>query len=355
MPKILETQENKKGKPPGDLTFVGSKQLDRPTVEVFDYSENQIESLEIDHLKELSYLKDSKSVSWVNIEGLHDVGFIQELGEIFDLHPLLLEDTLNTTQRPKFEEFDDYFFIAVKMLTYNDHSDEIEMEHTSFVVAKNYVITIQEGRPGDVFKPIRERLQRSTSKIRSRGTDYLAYSLLDVIVDNYISIIEGFGEKIERLEEKLIDDDGTDVSEEINRYKKEINFLRKTVRPTRELAAMFWKCESDIIDERTVPYLNDLIDNIAHASESIETYQIMLNDQLHILQTQISNRLNEILRVLTVFSVVFIPLTFIAGVYGTNFKYFPELEFQYAYPVFWGILITTAGLMLLYFKRKRWL
>ncbi|HEX9650770.1 MAG TPA: magnesium/cobalt transporter CorA [Cyclobacteriaceae bacterium] len=355
MARFLEKQEGKFGKDPGDLTFIGKQRLEVPIIEVFDYSQNHFEKVTFQNLDELSKLKDSDSVSWINIDGLHDIELMQKIGQIFDLHPLLLEDIMNTSQRPKFEEFDNCIFIVLKMLWLIKDSDSVENEHTSFVVGKNFLISFQEGLPGDVFNPIRDRLQRATTKVRNRRPDYLAYALLDVIIDNYIIIIERFGERIELLEGKLSSNPNEELLQEINNYKTEINFLRKTIRPVRELAVSFEKSDSEIIEDENRPYIKSLVDHVAHSAEAIETYQIMLNDQLNVYQTKQSNKLNEILRVLTVFSVIFIPLTFIAGVYGTNFEHFPELEFQYGYYVFWAAMIFTALVMVYFFKRRKWL
>jgi len=355
MARFLEKQDSKFGKDPGDLTFIGKQRLEKPIIEVYDYSPDHIEQIEFKSIEELGKLRRPDSVTWINIDGLHDIELVQQIGQTFNLHPLLLEDILNTTQRPKFEEFTNCLFVVVKMLWLTKDSDSLENEHTSFVIGDNFLISFQEGLPGDVFNPIRERLQRASTKLRNRKADYLAYALLDVIIDNYIIIIERFGERIEMLEDRLNKDPNEDLLQEINNYKTEINFLRKTIRPVRELAVSFEKSDSEIIDDQSRPYIKSLVDHVAHSAEAIETYQIMLNDQMNVYQTKQSNKLNEILRILTVFSVIFIPLTFIAGVYGTNFEHFPELEFRYGYFVFWGVLIFTAIIMVAYFKRKKWL
>lgn len=355
MARFIENQEGKYGKAPGDLTFIGKQRLDTPAIEVFDYSPSHVKEIKFESLDEVKQSISSNSVTWINVDGLHDIDLIQKIGQLFDLHPLLLEDIMNTTQRPKFQEFSNCLFVVVKMLWQNEDSDAIEIEHTSFVIGENYLISFQEGLPGDVFNPIRERLQRATTKLRNRRPDYLAYALLDVIIDNYILIIERFGERIELLEHRLSNESGEDLLEEINGYKTEINFLRKTIRPVRELSSWFEKSDSEIIEDSTRPYIKSLVDHVAHSTEAIETYQIMLNDQMNTYQTKQSNKLNEILRILTIYSVIFIPLTFIAGVYGTNFEYLPELELKYGYFIFWGVLIFTAIVMVFYFKRKKWL
>lgn len=355
MARFLENRDDTLGKAPGELIFVGSQKLEIPIIEVTDYSQDHFEKIDVEHVNDIPDLKSKDSVSWINIDGIHQPSLINAIGEKFDLHALILEDILNTSQRPKFEEFENCIFLVLKMFNYNFETKNVDIEHISIVVGKTFLITFQEGVSGDVFNPVRERLKRRTTKTRARKSDYLAYCLIDVIVDNYISIIERFGERIEELEHELTRNPSPELLNQINSYKMEINFLRKTIRPVRELAQHFEKSESDIIEDRTTPYLKDLVDHTAHATEAIETYQIMLNDQLNIYHTSISNKLNDTIRVLTIFSVVFIPLTFIAGVYGTNFVHFPELQHPYAYPIFWGSMVIVAGFMLLFFKRKGWL
>ena len=355
MARIIGKVEDAKGKAPGDLVFIGSQHLEKITIDIIQFDQNNLDSKSISGIEELEEVGNSKKTSWINIDGVHDSEMITKVGQLFDLHILLLEDVMNTTQRPKFEEFDNCFFLVLKMLSLRKGSNEIEVEHISIVVGKNHLITFQEGMEGDVFAPIRERLSRTTSKVRNRKSDYLAYAIIDIIVDNYISIIESLGNQIENLERKLIENPSPELLNEVNKFKIEINFLRNTIRPVRELVIQFEKSESEIIDDSTTPFLKDLVDHMVHATESIDTYQIMMTDQMNFYQTRVSNKLNEIIRVLTIFSVVFIPLTFIAGVYGTNFEYFPELKYKYSYPIFWALLIFLAGAMLIYFRRKKWL
>jgi magnesium transporter len=226
-------------------------------------------------------------------------------------------------------------------------------EQLSMVVADRFVLTFQE-RSGDVFEPVRERIRRKKSRIRASGTDYLACALMDTVVENYISVIEQIGEKIEDLEEEILSGHDTGVMEKINHFKREINYLRKSIRPAREAIFQLSRLESDLIHEKTLPFFKDLEDLIIHATEAIDTYRDLLTDQLNIHNSVTANRMNDIMKVLTIFAAVFIPLTFIAGIYGTNFEYLPELKYRYSYFVFWGVLIIIAGALLYHFKKKRW-
>ncbi|UCG27338.1 MAG: magnesium/cobalt transporter CorA, partial [Bacteroidales bacterium] len=278
---------------------------------------------------------------------------IRELGEIYELHPLLLEDVVNTAQRPKLEEFDNCQFIAMKMLHYNEKEEMVQAEQLSIVIGQDFVVTFQE-RPGDVFEPVRERIRKYKGRIRSVGNDYLAYALIDTVIDNYIYLIEHIGVKIEDLEEKILENPKPEILQQINTFKQEISFLGKVIRPVRELVSRLARTESDLLHRKTMPFIKDLYDLITHSTETIDTYREILSDYLNIYHTGLSNRINEVMKVLTIFAAIFIPLTFIAGIYGTNFDYIPELGFRYAYFIMWGVIVIVAIIMLLYFKRKKW-
>jgi magnesium transporter len=342
------------GKAPGTLIFVGQKKLERPIAEVIEFTAEKIKVYKDHGLNDLEQFKTSDQICWINISGIHNAEAIKQIGDQFGLHILLLEDILNTTQRPKFEEYDDHLFLVLKMLRLDPTTNKLISEQLSLIVGEKYLISFQEDDE-DVFKDVRNRLLRPTTKIRHRKSDYLAYALMDAVVDHYKLIIEQFGEKIEELDQALIDDAKPEHLEKIYAYKREINYLRKTVRPVRDLVLGYKTAELAILEDQTLSFIKDLEDHVLHTSDSVETFQVMLNDQLNLYQSIVNNRLNDILRVLTIFSVVFIPLTFIAGVYGTNFKYLPELDYPYAYPIFWLVMIIVGSGMLIYFKRKNWL
>jgi len=354
MSRFLKDTTSKVGKAPGSLIFVGTKRVEQTRIDVIMYDLETYESFENVDINSIPAYKDDSRVSWINVIGVHDPDTINALGTIFDIHPLLLEDIMHTGQRPKFLEYTTNLFMFFKMLEVNIERRLIESEQLTMVLGNTYLVTFQEA-PGDVFSPVRDRLERGTTRIRSRGADYLAYALLDTVIDTYISITERFGERIESLESQMLEK-ATEVHlRKISSYKREINFLRKTVRPVRELASQFQRSESDLIADETVPFLSDLNDHITQGTEAVEVYHEMLNELFSLYNMILNNKLNDIIRVLTIFSVVFIPLTFLAGIYGTNFHYLPELDYRYAYPIFWGVLIVIALGMILFFKRRDWL
>ncbi len=354
MARFLKDRSKKLGVAPGTPIFVGEKKVEKTTIHLMDYTNKVIVEEDYEDAEPLAGLTETETFSWINVCGLHDTTLVTRIGEKFSLHNLLIEDVLNTGQRPTFADYDDYFFIAVKMLKYDKTQDIVASEQLSIVVGKNYLLTFQE-EEGDVFDPIRERLRKEGARIRARGLDYLCYVLLDTVIDHYIHIIERFGDRIEELEGKILGKSTAEVLQKITDYKREMSYLRKVVRPAREASIHFSNSESVLIQESTQPFLRDLEGLVNLAADAIETYSDILSDQLNIYQSSVSNKLNDVMKVLTIFSVIFIPLTFIAGIYGTNFKYLPELEYRYAYPVFWGALILVALGMLYYFKKKKWI
>ena len=353
MARFLTNRNEKIGTAPGSLVFVGEKRTDKVQLDFLSYDAETIFEKEIEDISEVAKLIDPKQVAWLNLVGLHDVATIEQVGGQFDIHPLQLEDILNTAQRPKFEETDANVFIQIRMLHLKE-DNTLYTEQLSILLQNNLLISFQE-IPQDVFDPLRERLFRPTTKIRHRKNDYLAFAMLDAVVEQYVFIIEKFGERIEQLEDQLLQKPQNTHLEQINLYKREINFLRKTVRPARELVSQFKRSDALLMQESTQPYLRDLEDQIVLATEAIELYKDMLNDLLNLYNSALNNRLNDILRVLTILSVVFIPLTFLAGIYGTNFEHIPELHYKYAYPIFWVVLVLVALGMVWYFKRKKWL
>ncbi len=354
MARFYKKRDESRGLPPGSLVFIGEKKTDQIRIRLIDYDGSELQEDTLQSVAKGADFAKTQTVTWINVDGLHDTNQIKEIGRIFDLHPLLMEDILNTGQRPKMEEFDNYLFIVLKMLRYDEERQMIRAEQLSIVVGKTFLLTFQE-RPGDVFEPVRERIRKRKGRIRVSGVDYLAYALLDTVVDNYIHIVEKVGEKVEDLEERVLSDPDPSVISEINALKREMAFMRKSTRPAREAITMLSKLDSELIREQTRPFLKDLLDIVSGASEAIDTYRDMLSDQLNIYNSLVANRMNDIMKVLTIFAAIFIPLTFIAGIYGTNFEYLPELHFRYSYFYFWGVLVSVAVGMLYFFKRKGWL
>jgi magnesium transporter len=286
--------------------------------------------------------------------GLHEAEVIQELGDLFDIHGLLLEDMLNTGQRPKIEENDKQLIIILKMLDYDEKTKELDSEQITLIFDNSYLITLQE-REGHYFDAIRDRIRKGTGRVRRKRADYLAYALLDTIVDNYLINIEVLGNIIEKNESRIFaPKHQKGLMEEVYKHKNEINFLRKNIRPVKEIVHHLIENESGFIAEENLKYFRDLNDLVMQASETIEIYQMMLNDQLNIYHASLDSKANEIMKVLTVFSAFFIPLSFVAGVYGMNFDNIPELHYKYGYLCFWMLLGTITLALVFYFRKRKW-
>ncbi len=354
MARFFKSREANKGLAPGSLVFIGNKKLENIRIRLIDFDKDNLNEQELKDIAEGGKYRDTNTVTWINIDGLHDPDHISKIGKTFDLHTLLLEDILNTGQRPKMEEFDNCLFIVLKMLQYDDEKQIIIAEQLSLIISHTFLITFQE-RVGDVFEPVRDRIRKQKGRIREVGIDYLAYALLDTVVDNYLYLISEIGEKIEDIEVGILEDTSENTLEKINNYKREMSYIRKSLRPTKDFISMLCRLESEYIRDETKPFLNDLLDLITQATEAIDMYREMLSDQLNIFNSNVSNKMNDVMKILTIFAAIFIPLTFIAGIYGTNFEYLPELHFKYSYFIFWGVMVTVAISMLLFFKRKGWL
>jgi len=345
----------KAGLPPGTLVHIGTKKVGESRIRIMDYDEGSVREKEKAALQECIPFRDTDSVTWIDIDGLQDIPLLERLGESYGLHPLILEDILNTDQRPKSDDMDSYIYVVLKMLDYDPNSPEIISEQVSIVFGRNYVISLQEGREGDLFDPLRERIRTGKGRIRKLGPDYLAYSLLDTIIDRYFLILEKFAEQIETLEEKLISDPGPETLRQIHHLKKEMISLRKSAWPLRELVYSLEKSDSDLIRPETKIFLRDIYDHAVHIIDSIETYREMLSSMLDIYLSSVSNRMNQVMKVLTIIATIFMPLTFLAGVYGMNFKFMPELGWRWGYPLVMLIMLGVGAVMLYFFKKKNWL
>ncbi len=354
MARFIKDRTNAKGQAPGSLIFIGNQKMDEPVINLIEYSGDNLIEKKCQSIEEACVNINSKGVSWINIYGIHDLDLMKKIGEIFNFHPLLLEDILNTDQRPKYDDGENNDAFILKMLFPNESLTKISAEQITVVLGENYVLTLQE-KTGDVFEPVRERIRQKKGRIRSVDNDYLAYALLDTIIDNYLILIENIGARIEDLEDEIFQNKNIKVAEDIHKYKVEVNFLRKTVRPVKDMMLFLLRSENSFFQKKNKKYLNDLNELVEQATEAIELYNGMLSDQLNMYNTNVSNRTNDVMKVLTIFASIFIPLTFIAGIYGMNFEYLPELKFRFAYPIFWGVVLTIGGSLLLYFKKKKWL
>jgi len=339
---------------PGTLVHVGERKMDSVRITVIDYDENNLTEKQVANVEECFGFKTTPTVTWINIDGLHDIDLVEKIGKNYEVHPLILEDIVNTTQRPKFENMDTYIFIVLKMLTYNDEQGTIQSEQVSIILGRGVVISFQEC-VGDVFENIRDRLRKAKGRIRSMGADYLMYTLLDAVVDNYFTVLEKLGERIEDLEERLVSNPTEQMLRQIHKIKRELISLRKSVWPLREVISSLERSESSLIKKATGVYLRDVYDHTIQVIDTLESFRDMASGVLDIYLSSISNRMNAVMKVLTVIATLFIPLTFIVGIYGMNFKYMPELEWKWGYLTVWLIMIAVIIVMLTYFRKKKWL
>jgi len=354
MPRLIKKTSKKVGLIPGALVHIGEKKTEKARITIVDYDKKKFQEKEAKRVEECFPFKDKPTVTWINVDGLHQPEIVKKLGDCFGMHPLVLEDILNTDHRPKMEDFDNYIYIVLKMLTYDDKSDEVIAEQVSLILGSNFVISFQE-KEGDVFNPIRDRIRGDKGRVRKMGADYLAYALTDAIVDNYFIILEKIGEKVEFLEEELVTNPTPETLQTIHNLKRELIFLRKSVWPLREVISGLERGESRLIKETTRVYLRDVYDHTIQVIDTVETLRDMVSGMLDIYLSSVSNRMNEVMKVLTIIATIFIPLTFLAGIYGMNFLNMPELEWYWGYPLVLLVMVAICITMLFYFKGKKWL
>jgi magnesium transporter len=348
-----ERQSKKTGLPPGALVHIGQKKAKAVRITLIDYNEHNFQEKQVTDIEECFPFKESQTITWINIDGIHDVDIIEKIGKHFGLHPLILEDILNTTQRPKFEDYDNHLFIVLKMLMSAGEKQLVQFEQVSIVVGHKFVLSFQES-VGDVFEPIRDRLRNSKGRIRKMDSDYLAYALLDAIVDGYFSVLETIGDSIESIEEQLAKEPTEKILRQIHSLKREMIFLRKSIWPLRELISSLQRSESDLIAQSTDVFLRDVYDHTIQVIDTVESFRDIVSGMLDLYLSSISNKMNAVMKVLTIIATIFIPLTFIAGIYGMNFKHMPELEWRWSYAVVWLVMIVIAVGMIIYFRKKKW-
>jgi magnesium transporter len=351
----MKKRSQKAGLPPGTPVHIGEKQVGRTGITMLTYNEKQWEERELDRPGECPIFKENSAVTWINVTGLHQVEVLEELNTCFGLHPLVLEDILNTDQRPKTEDYGDYLFIVLKTLFLTgNRKDEVGSEQISLILGKHFVLSFQE-KDSSLLEPIRERLRNSKGRIRKMGADYLVHAILDTVVDHYFVVLESLGETIEVLEEELVARPRSATLQAIHLMKREMIFIRKALWPLREVIGSLTRGESSLIRESTMVYLRDIYDHTIQVIDNIETFRDMLSGMTDIYLSSISNRMNEVMKVLTIIATIFIPLTFIAGLYGMNFKYMPELTWPWGYPLVLALMLAMAVFMLVYFRRKKWI
>ncbi len=344
----------KYGMSPGSLVYTGDKAAHEPvSITLIDYNADEMVEKTGVSLDDCESYVSRDSVTWIDISGIHNPDIIGRLGTMFQLHPLLLEDVLNTAGRPKIDDYDDYLFIVLKMIDYRTDSLLIEHEHVCFVIREGLVISLQE-HEGDVFGPVRERIRKSKGRMRRSGADYLAYALMDMIVDHYFWVLEELGERVEEFQDAVLADPEPSILEAVHNLKRQVIYIRKSVWPVREIAAALLRSESGLIRQETQLYLRDVYDHTIQVVETVETFREVLASVLDIYLSSVNNRMSEVMKVLTIIATIFIPLTFLAGVYGMNFEFMPELEWRYAYPAVWFIFIAVGFGMVAWFKYKKW-
>jgi len=355
MPKLLKKRSQKAGLPPGSLVYIGSEQSEKVKIRLIDYSDKKIREKELKTVEECFPFKETPTVTWIDIDGIKHTEIIEKIGKCFGLHPLVLEDIVNTEQRPKIEDFKNYVFIVLKMLSYDEKHADIKVEQVSLILGRNFVISFQDNVEGDVFDNVRQRLRTNRGRLRKMGADYLVYSLMDAIVDNYFIILEKIGERIEDMEDELLLKPHAEIIKEINKLKRSTIFLRKSVWPLREVVSIMERGEIPLIKKETTVYFRDIYDHSIQIIDNIETLRDILAGMLEIYLSSLSYKMNEIMKVLTIIATIFIPLTFVVGIYGMNFHYMPELEWHWGYPLVWLAMLFIAGMMLYYFRRKQWM
>jgi magnesium transporter len=352
--RFIKKRSVKSGLPPGTLVHIGDVSDKAARISVIGYTPDGVEERHFTQVDQYLQNPCDGSVVWVDVEGVHDVELIRAVGEKHSFHPLVLEDIVNTAQRPKIEDYGEYLFIVLRMLHPADDGG-FNSEQLSIILGPNYLFTFQEGIAGDPFDSVRNRILNGKGKIRGMGADYLAYALIDAVVDGYFTVLEAFGERIVDVEEELTHTPDQRSLHRINVIKKEIIYLRKSVWPLREAISFLERGDSHLLHDATRLYFRDVYDHTVQVIDTVETYRDLLSGMLDLYLSSISNRTNEVMKFLTVIGTIFMPLTFLVGVYGMNFKHLPELEWQNGYFALWGVMITLSLLMIAYFKKKRWL
>ena len=352
-PRLIKKRGKKLGAAPGTLVHIGEVSSQDTHVQAIFYDQQTLTENGITQLADCHNLAAEGQTSWINIDGLHHPEVIRELGELYKLHPLVQEDILNTDHRPKIEVHPDYLYIVIKVLQFDESSRSLRSEQLSLIVGDDYLLSFQE-HSSPLFETIRERL-RAGRRLRTMGPDYLAYALIDVVVDNYFLLLEKFGDAIEDLEDQLLVTPDPETLRRIHHFKREMLLLKKMVWPLREVLSSLSRDESVILSQEIRLYLRDVYDHTLHIMDDVDTLRDLLSGMLDLYMSSTSHRMNEVMKMLTLFASIFMPLTFIAGVYGMNFDYMPELDWQWGYPAVMVAMGTTAAGLFFYFKWRRWL
>ena len=354
MGRLVRRAGQKPGAAPGVLVHTGRRKMEAARIRLLEYDRERLRGEEPADVAECLSVRDDPGVGWVNVDGLHETDLLATLRDHFGLHLLVMEDVVTVGQRAKVEEYDGYLFVVLPMLSFHEETGSIEVEQLSLILGPTWVLTFQE-REGDVFEPVRDRLRTAYGKIRQRGADYLAYALTDAVVDRYYGILERLGDVAEELDHEVMEDPGPEVMHRINHLKRELLLLRKSVWPLREALGTLVRTESELVTETTQVFLRDVHDHAVQVIDTVEILRDVAGGMMDLYLSTLGQKTNEVMKVLTVMASIFIPLTFIAGIYGMNFQHMPELGQPWAYPALWGVMLVVGGGMVWYFKRKGWL
>lgn len=354
MPKHRKKHSSKTGLPPGTLIHVGEEKTTTSRITLLNYDETQMQESVLETVNQCAPFHQAASVSWINLDGLSQVEILEKFGKEFKLHPLVLEDILHTEQRPKLEDHGDYIYIVLRMLSYNAQRRAVDSEQMSLILGSNFVLSFQE-EPGDVFDAVRMRIRNDKGQIRKLGADFLLYALLDAVVDQYFVILEELGDDIEALEEEVLANPRADVLQTLHRLKREMIYLRKAVWPLREIINVLARDGSPLMQKQTLIYVRDLYDHAIRVMDTVETFRDLISGMADIYLSSLSNRTNVIMKVLTVITTTFMPLTLITGIFGMNFKYIPGLEDSWGFFAVIGTMLLISITMLVLFRRKKWI
>lgn len=353
MSSTLKKRSRKTGLAPGSLIHVGSRYAEKSKITMIRYHETFFAEKEINSIKDFHIEKEPKDVTWLNVDGLQDVKIFEDIGDVLGLHPLVLEDILNTDQRPKTEDYGDYIYLVLKNF-YTQDREKLASDQVSLILGKNFILSFQE-KESKLFESIKEKISKNKGRIRREGADYLTHAIVDNVVDNYFIVLENLEEKIEFLEDELVKSPTQSTLHDIHMFKRDLIMLGKSLWPLREAISAIERSDSPLINKTTLVYFKDIYDHTIAIIDTVEIFKDMLSGMLDIYLSTISNRLNEVMKVLTIIATIFMPLTFIAGVYGMNFKFMPELEWKWGYFGVLAVMTVVAFFMARYFKKKKWL
>jgi len=351
--RIFRKRSEKAGLPPGAMVHMGEQRIEKVRITMIDYDEHHVLERQVEKPEDCFPFRDRATVTWINVHGLHEPEIIHKLGTYFGLHPLVMEDIGTTDQRPKMEDYGDYIFVVLKTLYHDETEGEMKAHQVAIIIGSNFVMSFQEAE-GHVFDQVLSRIKNGAARIRTMGADYLAYSLMDVVVDNYFALVERLGQRLDVLEDRSVMEPDPETAQAIHSFRRDLVFLRRSVLPVREAVARLERSESKLVQKPTTVYFSDVYDHTVQVIDNIETLRDMVSPLLEVYVSSVSNKMNEVIKVLTVIGTIFLPLTFLTGVYGMNFRHFPELDWELAYPLFWLVNLGVVVGMLAYFRRKRW-